>query len=61
MRILFLLQVLHSVSVVVLAEHEYHLPAGLDAVGSRDGWSSSDSDQIGVSNLIDLLCDDQSC
>ena len=58
MRILFLLQGQHSVSVVVLAEHEYPLPAGLGAVGSRGGWSSSD---YGFSNLIDLLCDDQSC
>ena len=42
MRILFLLQGLHSVSVVVLAVRKYPLPAGPEAVGSPGGWSSSD-------------------
>ena len=42
MRILFLLQGLHSVSVVVLAVRKCPLPAGPDVVGSRGGWSSSD-------------------
>ena len=41
MRILFPLQGLHSVSVEVLAEHKYPLPAGLGVVCSNDGWSFS--------------------
>ena len=62
MRILFLLQDLRNVSVVVLAEHGCPLPAGLLmlSVLATDGALQTAS-QIGVSSLIDFLCDDQSC
>ena len=61
MTIVFQLQGLHSALVVVLAEHKYPLPLVLAlSILTMDRVLHS-MGQIRVSNLIDLLCDEQSC